>query len=204
MDSLRALYHLVELGALAKPGENKLPLLPAKYHLFARPPQGIWVCINPSCPENQDQEINGRKWSKVFSIPHETCDSCSASVYPIYLCRQCGQIYIATDKKNNSYHPAADVLLEDSQKQYFTWGLIEENLALSDDESESDIDDIVRGRFKQEVSVICLTCRKEKTFCRCEDAVLSIPLYNIQIEEKKSRQKNNVARRWKHRESLKE
>jgi len=203
MDSLQALYHLIELGALARPGKNKLPLLPAKYHLFARPPQGIWVCINPNCRENIGKEITGRKWSKVFSIPHESCDSCGATVFPIYLCRQCGQIFIATYKKNNSYHPASDQLLEDAQKQYFTWGPIEENLALSDDENEDEIENFVGERFQQEERVLCLVCRKEKSLCRCEDAVLSIPLYDIQIEEK-SRKKNDVVRRWKPVESLQE
>jgi len=203
VDSLQALYHLVELGALARPGKNKLPLLPAKYHLFARPPQGIWVCINPDCLENQRKEIADRKWSKVFSIPHETCDSCSATVYPIYLCRQCGQIFIAADKKNNSYHPASDSIQEESHKQYFTWDLIEENLALSDNDNEDEVDNIVRERFLQEEKIICLICRKEKSFCRCDDAVFSIPLYNIQTEEK-SRKKNDVARRWKPVESMQE
>ena len=34
VEFFQAFYHLVELGALARPGKNKLPLLPAKYHLF--------------------------------------------------------------------------------------------------------------------------------------------------------------------------
>jgi len=202
-DSIRALYHLVELGAIARPGENKLPLLPAKYHLFARPPQGIWVCINPNCPENQRKEIVDRKWSKIFSIPHETCDSCGATVYPIHLCRQCGQVFIATDKKNNSYHPASDSQQEESHKQYFTWRLIEENLALSDNDNEDEVDDIDRERFLQEEKIFCLICRKEKSLCRCEDAIFSIPLYNVQAEEK-SRKRNDVIRRWKPVESMQE
>jgi len=203
VDSIRALYHLVELGALARPGKNKLPLLPAKYHLFARPPQGIWVCVNPNCIENQRNKIGGRKWSKVFSIPHETCDLCNATVYPIYLCRQCGQIFIATEKKNNSYHPALNSLQEESQKQYFTWGLIEENLALSDNDNEDEVNDIVRERFLQEERIICLNCLKERSLCNCDNAVFSIPLYDIQTEEK-SRKKKGVARRWKPVESMQE
>jgi ATP-dependent helicase YprA (DUF1998 family) len=202
--SLQALYHLVELGAIARPGKNKLSLLPAKYHLFARPPQGIWVCINPNCIENQGKDQGDRKWSKVFSIPHEYCDVCGATVYPIYLCRQCGQSFIATDKKNNQYHPASELLMEDTAKRYFTWRLIEENLALSDDEIEDDIDEIFRWRFHQKEYIICLHCRNEKALCRCDKPIYSIPLYNIQIEEKKIGKKNNVARRWRPVESLHE
>lgn len=196
IDSLRALYHLIELGVLARPDKNKLPLLPAKYHLFARPPQGIWVCINPNCSGKTGEETTDRKWSRVFSIPHESCDSCDATVFPVYLCRQCGQIFIATNKKNNAYFPASDQLIEDSQKQYFTWDLIEENFALSDDENEDKVEDFVRASFKQKARQICLVCRKESSLCRCENEVLSIHLYDIQIEEKKKKSKNNVVRRW--------
>jgi len=202
-DSLQALNHLVELGALARPGKNMLPLLPAKYHLFARPPQGIWVCINPNCLEKKNKNIADRKWSKVFSIPHETCDSCGAAVYPIYLCRQCGQIFIATDKKDNLYHPSSDSLMEESQKQYFTWRLIEENLALSDNDNEEEVDGFIKARFLQEEKIICLNCRKEKKLCLCKDPVYSVPLYDIQKEET-TKIKNDVIRRWKPVESIQE
>lgn len=203
--SLQALYHLIELGALARPSSNKLPLLPAKYHLFARPPQGIWVCINPACPDRAENRQSDRKWSKVFSIPHETCDSCNATVYPLFLCRQCGEIFIATYKKNNAYYPAADSVVEDVQKQYFTWEEIEENIALSyADEEEDETEEFLRPKFLQEAVTLCLSCGSERALCKCQEAVWSIPLYNLKIEEKKRKGKNNIARRWIPVEALQE
>lgn len=195
-DLLQALYHLVELGVLARPNEDELPLLPAKYHLFARPPQGIWVCINPNCSGKNGEEPATQKWSKLFSAPRNYCDSCGETVYPINLCRQCGQIYIATHKKGKEYLPASDQLEEDAKKQYFTWNLIEENFALSSDEDEKQIETNADKEFHQNEKRICLTCHKEKFLCQCENSVLSVPLYDIQIQEKKKKGNNKESRRW--------
>jgi len=99
-DQAKALYRLIEIGAVARPAPNKLPLLPAKYHLFARPPQGIWACLNPNC-SGKDPNTN-TKWSRLYSNPTNFCESCGAQVYPVYLCRECGQVYIATHYRVHS------------------------------------------------------------------------------------------------------
>ena len=101
-----ALFHLIELGALARKDVDSLPLLPAKYHLFARPPQGIWVCLNPECSGRQHDHQNG--WSRVFANRREKCDSCGKSVYPLYVCRTCGQRYIRGMKEGGFIRPEAD------------------------------------------------------------------------------------------------
>lgn len=201
-DSIQALFHLIELGSLARFDQESIPLIPAKYHLFARPPQGIWVCINPDCPAAKDK-ASERKWSNVFSTPHETCDSCGAKVYPIYLCRQCGQVFIAVHKRNNTYFPATEIIIEETEKQYFTWKTIQENLAFAEDiEFELEEDVSTQEEFKQEEKKICLNCCKELNLCRCEIKIPSISLYDIQMKEKRSRGKNKTAIRWKPIDSL--
>jgi superfamily II DNA or RNA helicase len=201
-DSLEAIYHLIELGALARPGKNQLPLLPAKYHLFSRPPQGIWACINPKCPDKLETLDLDNKWSKIFSTPHEKCNSCGAFVYPINLCRQCGQLFIETHKEHDAYLPASDDLFEEDTKEYFTWSKIQENYALSEDEEDEEAE-IIRQKYIQKEIKFCLGCGKDEIRCRCDESLWSISLYNVQIGEKK-KIKKEISMRWKPAEKIKE
>ena len=78
-DQETALYHLIELAAMARPDVDKPSLLPARYHLFVRPPQGIWACLNPGCPDKHTEN----QWSKLFATPRTTCDACGSAGLPI-------------------------------------------------------------------------------------------------------------------------
>ncbi len=181
---LEALFHLIELGSLARLSKNDLPLIPAKYHLFARPPQGIWVCINPSCPEKNSEDDNDKKWSAIYSTPHETCDSCGTKVYPIYLCRQCGQIFIAAQQSENTLFPLVNTVVQEQKKQYFTWNRIEENLFLADELEEGDEQLLIRDKYQQNERRICLNCCKDEYLCNCNEKILSIPLFDLQVLER--------------------
>ncbi len=45
-DNEQAIVDLVDLAVMAKTGENEMPLLPARYHTFARALEGAFVCLN--------------------------------------------------------------------------------------------------------------------------------------------------------------
>jgi hypothetical protein len=191
-DQMKALYHLIELGATARPAKNQLPLFPAKYHIFARPPQGIWACLNPRCPGKN--ETSTTRWSRLFSNPTNTCDSCGAKVFPLYLCRDCGQVYIAAHYKTNQdmFLPAVEQLQDGYDKRYFTWSKIEENIFLSDEvESEDDEDVGENGTYSQkfylEEVILCLNCGRPALNCTCKNQIASIPLFNL--HEKKTQKK---------------
>jgi len=190
---LDALYHLIELGAAARPGQNKLPLLPAKYHLFTRPPQGIWVCINPSCPAKEKIQNN---WSYFYSSPHDTCDFCEGKVYPIHLCRQCGQIFIAMQEEDNCFLPSTEQRYDNSKKAYFTWKVIVENETLGeyDEESENISDEDIKEPYSYETIRICLRCGKYEKRCSCEEPIISIPLFRLMKKEVKKRKSGNIVR----------
>lgn len=189
-DRTKALYHLIEIGAIARPAPNQLPLLPAKYHIFARPPQGTWVCINPACPGKETD--NRTKWSRVFSNPTNVCESCGAQVYPIFLCRECGQVYIATHYTVNksTYSPAVEQVTEGTEKRYFSWSFIEENSLLAnfedgeEDAEEQEETSSGNAKLHQDEIIICLNCGRQANHCSCQHTIGSIPLYDIQ--EKKT------------------
>ncbi len=203
-DQAKALYRLIEIGALAKPAENQLPLLPAKYHLFVRPPQGTWACLNPDC-SGKDHALN-TKWSRIYSNPINFCESCGAQVYPLHLCRECGQVYVAShyQPQTNTYMPAIDQLGEGVDKRYFTWREIEENIVLADQEEPDEEDELAEGekhsthsKFIQQEIILCLTCGKPINTCTCGKRMSSIPL--LEVAEKLI--KNN--RKGKPQEAIK-
>lgn len=74
---------------------NGVPLLSAKYHLFARATEGAFTCLSPSGPH-------------VSLARQERCSECSWSVFEIAACQKCGGTYFA------------GTVLNDSGRRYFT------------------------------------------------------------------------------------
>lgn len=176
-DRRKALYRLVELGALARPGQDKAPLLPARYHMFMRSPQGIWLCLNPDCSERQSP--HGAPWSKVFPMRRETCDSCGCKVFPISVCRECGQVFVKTVYMDGRYYgelPAKEnELIPAHDTRYFVWPALKENRALGTDQEEEldeDTDDQSKVEFSYEDIELCVRCgaRISGNHCHCENA----------------------------------
>ncbi|NMC84201.1 MAG: DEAD/DEAH box helicase [Anaerolineaceae bacterium] len=198
MDQSKALYRLIEIGAIARPAPNRLPLLPVKYHIFARPPQGIWACLNPNCVGKTPD--TAAKWSRIYSTSTNICESCGAQVYPIDLCRDCGQVYIAAHCRihSNEYLPAVEQLQEENEKRYFTWSRIEENTVLSDhtdDEDESGEDQTnspLPSKFQQNEIQLCLSCGKPITYCACQNPVISIPLFDLNEKNTKKKRGQQI------------
>jgi ATP-dependent helicase YprA (DUF1998 family) len=177
-DRNHALFHLIELGAIARYDEETPPLIPARYHLFARPPQGIWVCLNPNCSGKHYSESNG--WSRLFPMRRERCDTCGNAVYPLYVCRTCGQTFIRGEQEGATIVAEADPLVG-AEPQYFSWRRIVENPALADiseDEDQLSIDEI--NKFAQSEFSLCLNCQKSSTFCSCDSGNKAhIDLYRV-------------------------
>jgi ATP-dependent helicase YprA (DUF1998 family) len=190
-----ALYHLIELASMARPEVDKPSLLPARYHLFVRPPQGIWVCLNPACAAKHSEN----EWSKLFATPRETCDVCQAPVYPLFVCRACGQVYVRLQKDGKEYLPDAAPQVK-PQANYVTWRPIHENLALADEEVEEDDEESLVGGsdesiLKQVELKLCMVCRQAvnaKGRCGCDSASEQIAtLYRMTEESQGKRGKND-------------
>jgi len=199
-DQRIALYHLVELGALARESKDSHPLIPAKYHLFARMPQGIWACVNPNCPGNENKKL---QWSRIFSSPHRNCDLCGAKVFPIYLCRECGQIYLAAnyDPNSSTYEPTPDQVTDVTELRFLTWTDIEENYSLQGDMDEIEIEEETQTDKKREFKLIeiklCLNCGQLQQQCTCSKADRQlVGLYEVNnIVERKRKGKYQLQNR---------
>jgi ATP-dependent helicase YprA (DUF1998 family) len=86
-----AVVRLVNLAVRARPDQDSLPLIPARYHLFARALEGAFVCFNES--EHND----GRP--HLFLNRHESCPDCRSRVFEIATCARCGIAYLVAESK---------------------------------------------------------------------------------------------------------
>jgi len=168
-----ALYHLIELGASARPTPESASLLPARYHVFARAPQGLWACLNPECKgrKHQDPSI---AWSKLYSTPHVTCDECGAYTYPVAICRTCGQVYIYGQDHDGELRP--DILeAQPENKRYYTWSPVVADSSQSDLDDTADTDEglpenekkVPKKALTQEKVELCVMCGRTSR-CTCE------------------------------------
>lgn len=91
IEATEAMTHLVNLAVRARPDGDSLPLLPARYHVFARALEGAFACFN------QAAHADGKP--HLFLNRHEKCPDCGARVFEIATCARCGITYIVADEK---------------------------------------------------------------------------------------------------------
>jgi ATP-dependent helicase YprA (DUF1998 family) len=169
-DSQRAeaVCRLVEIGAMARETSDSVPLLPARYHLFARAPQGAWLCLNPNC---KDPEGDG--WSHLYLEKREHCSDCGAAAYELTACRNCGQPYIRAFRREGMFATEGTFDRDTSGQRYFTW----KPLTASDDGDEAADSSEASETGTVE---ICLRCRRQGSDCNCVNDPCPITLHQIQ------------------------
>lgn len=125
-DAIRA---MVTLGAYAKEFPDGFPLLPSRYHLFAKGVEDATFQLVPSsvCAEHA---INLR-FAREFKDP-ET----GATRYRLLTCRKCGQLYFEAweNAGRQTLHPEPAKGL----KRKVFWLTPKDSVVLADDEAESE------------------------------------------------------------------
>lgn len=81
----QGLIDLVDLAVMAKTGEEEMPLLPARYHTFARALEGAFVCLNT-------KEHPAEK-PRLFLQRQKFCEHCHSRVFELANCTRCGTAY---------------------------------------------------------------------------------------------------------------
>lgn len=81
-----AAIKLVDLAVKARPDADSLPLLPARYHVFARALEGAFACLQ--------SEAHADGQPRVYMNRHEDCPECGAQVFELATCARCGATYI--------------------------------------------------------------------------------------------------------------
>lgn len=176
-DRQKALYHLIQLGAYARETQDRAPLLPARYHVFARAPQGVWVCLNPNCAGRSAERKT--PWSVLYTAPHNMCEYCGTITYQLAVCRTCGQVYIA-GHENAHGEITSEIQPGSSKPRYFVWAETTTDRSQVDPVEEDSGGPNNPSNTKQlgTSSVgVCLKCGNT-TRCRCSDPA-KVTLYRV-------------------------
>jgi hypothetical protein len=156
-----AVCRLVELGGMARSEPASTPLLPARYHLFARAPQGVWVCLNPHCNQRVDSATG---WSRIFAEQkRERCD-CGARVYDLTVCRHCGQPFVRGFERDGHLAQEGRYPDDTTGQRYFTWLPI----APAPDPDAAEETDEEEVGVPQVAWTVCLSCQAIGSTCRCD------------------------------------
>ena len=116
-DPDQALVDLVSLAVMAKTGIEEMPLLPARYHVFARALEGAFVCLN------KQAHLNGEP--RLFLHRQKFCPHCHSRVFELANCTRCGTAYIVGKEVPGS------ILQEENPK----FNISPNNLYISQDSS---------------------------------------------------------------------
>lgn len=82
--SSRALSSVIQIGMLARKSENEFPLQPCRYHIAANSIEGLCVSLDKNAPESWKEVRPSRAGNSELGEP----------MYPLMVCRRCGQPFI--------------------------------------------------------------------------------------------------------------
>jgi len=117
----KALVDLVALSVMARANPEDMPLLPARYHVFARALEGAFICLNEEAHRNPD----GTTASRMFMHRQKFCLHCRSRVFELANCTRCGTSYLIGQEISGSdldeegakfaVNPRNEYLLQDSK-----------------------------------------------------------------------------------------
>lgn len=193
-DSPEALINLVTLSVFARADSDSMPLLPARYHVFARALEGAFVCLNEEAHKNLPPE----KQERLFLRRQKYCPHCKSRIFELATCTRCGTAYlIGVEREGHSIHDEKDdvklvsggtYLIQNSalysspiarQTEYFT---LESKFAdIDEDEFVSDPDsapDDLKEDIAVSESLLCRSCGRIRSGsaekCECQGSFVKI------------------------------
>lgn len=167
---------LIELGVKAKKTKDSAAILPARYHLFVRALEGVFVSLYPQ------RQVFLERMERI-SVPGDMI----VPVFELANCQNCGQEYLVGRERNGKLLPP----LEEETPQYFL--LTEEKI----DEGEINVDDddqIIEsaGVKALEAYDLCTACgslvqssqKKKEICCDCNDNHKTIRIYHLSSKKR--------------------
>ena len=178
---VRGLILLIELGVLAKPDKDSAALLPARYHLFVRALEGVYIALYP------EKEIFLDR--KELYVTGENI----VPVYELANCQNCGQEYLI-GKDKNGYLKSA---IEGEKLEYYM--LTNELVDTDDVDTDGDDETIEKADVKKvQAYELCTICgklslagaKKRENCCKSKDNKKILKVYKMLA---KSREVNTCA-----------
>ena len=172
----QSLIDLIELAAAAKKSEYESALLPARYHLFVKSLEGMFVEYYPIKRVFFDRKEKFKDRSGEYSV------------FEMANCQKCGQEYILgkTITKDNKKYLVQTSGLEKPEFYFLSDNDIDEDFDEDDDlDEQSNFSSL--GKFK-----LCLACgrisefseKTDYTCCKANDNKKIVTVYNLKYAGK--------------------
>lgn len=148
----QSIISLVDVAVWTRPDKESLPLLPARYHLFVRAPEGIFVSFFPE--------------PRIFLERREKTEE-GYAVFDLASCRRCGQEYLVGDIVNGRLkHPFAEIDTPKRNKYFLLW---KDNVELEEDEDEEVAvpEEIAEKGTTWKLCVKCGSIWEDTPTCNC-------------------------------------
>jgi hypothetical protein len=193
-DSPEALINLVALSVFARADFESMPLLPARYHVFARALEGAFVCLNEEAHKNLPPE----KQERLFLRRQKYCPHCSSRVFELATCTRCGTAYLIGEEQyginihdeKEGFTPveSGTYLLQNSvlfsspiarKTEYYT---VESKFAEVDEDELVNDPDATPDDLKEDINpsemLLCRSCGQIKPIgakkCDCQGSFIKI------------------------------
>jgi len=151
----QALISLVNIAVWARPDKESLPLLPARYHLFVRAPEGIFVSFYPE--------------PRIFLERREKTEE-GYVVFDLASCRRCGQEYLVGDiVEGKLKHSFSKMDIRRKNRYFLLWK--EETQLEEDEDEEVAVPEEIANKGK--IWKLCIKCgavweENEVSTCNCD------------------------------------
>jgi DEAD/DEAH box helicase domain-containing protein len=124
------------LDQFARARRNNDRFLPLRAHFFHRTLKGLWACSDSECPGRAETALEAEDWSfgRVYFEPRQHCASCNGLVFPIGLCRTCGEVLLSVTEGGGP----GEAQLTARSLDPPSWSL-EEELELAEEIEDSEI-----------------------------------------------------------------
>jgi len=200
IDPGQALVDLVALAAMARTGSEEMPLLPARYHVFARALEGAFVCLNKGGHQNGEPRL--------FLNRQKFCPTCHSRIFELANCTRCGVPYLVGKEKpgglleespvnfqiqpNNVYLVQDSALYLSESVQGSSYYVFLEKSA-EDDEDEAVLSEVDQSREEEPEHLnkrwLCPQCgqvqdRQSPRQCTCQVGLQVI--YQVNLGRKKT------------------
>ncbi|MEN3038475.1 MAG: DEAD/DEAH box helicase [Candidatus Kryptonium sp.] len=155
------IINLINLSVWARPDKESIPLLPARYHLFVRAPEGIFVSFYPEY--------------RIFLERRELTND-NYPVFELASCRRCGQEYLIGYIENEKLKHSLPEL--DIPRKNRVFLLLKEDIRLEEDEDqEVAFPEITSSKTENPFWKLCAKCgniREKEPVCSCTDNTSAI------------------------------
>ena len=196
----QALVDLVSLAVMSRTGQEEMPLLPARYHVFARALEGAFVCLNKQAHTNREPRL--------FLNRQKFCPHCQSRVFELANCTRCGTAYlvgketpgVAFKEENPKFETISTnvYIMQDSalyvseaaqQTDYYVFADHE----AEDDEDQSISDDSEIGGTTSDARLmeawlcpICGQVQENEKPRKCKCTIPMLKLYKVDLQRKRT------------------